>query len=113
MKTSFFALEFANRDTWRAGVSPEARSGYSTLHAFKEYGGKFAVGIGLIDVHRDDVESAELVRDRIAYAAKIIGDPSRVMASPDCGLRTRSREISFAKLRSLVEGARLARRELG
>ena len=112
MKTSFFALEFANRDTWEAGISREARPGYSSLHSFKEYGGKFGVGIGLIDVHRDDVEPAELIRDRIAYAVKVIGDPSRVLASPDCGLRTRSREISFAKLRSLVEGAKLATHDL-
>ncbi|MBI2183455.1 MAG: hypothetical protein HYU39_00695 [Thaumarchaeota archaeon] len=111
MKTSHFALEFANRDTWDAGGSKEAREGYSALEYFK--GNRdLKVGLGVLDVHRDAVEPPKLVKDRILYAAKVLGDASRVLVNPDCGLRTRSREVAFAKLRSMVEGVKLARKEL-
>jgi len=33
--------------------------------------------------------------------------------NPDCGLRTRSWEVSYNKLRNMVEGASMARDKLG
>jgi 5-methyltetrahydropteroyltriglutamate--homocysteine methyltransferase len=39
--------------------------------------------------------------------------PERIWANPDCGLRTRTWDVAFAKLRNLVEGARLAREAVG
>ncbi len=111
IKASHYALEFANRDSWQTGVSAEARSGYSSLRLFKEYGGA-KIGVGVLDVHRDDVEPPSLVRDRLVYAARALGDPGLVLANPDCGLRTRSRDIAFRKLKAMVEGTELARRVL-
>jgi len=58
------------------------------------------------------VEPAELVRDRILYAAEVLQDPSRIQVNPDCGLRTRSWDVVYEKLVNMVEGTRLAEREL-
>ena len=109
MKCSQFTLEFANRDTTRLGLDKESRVGYQALNLFREYGDRREVGVGVVDVHVDSVEPPELIRDRILYAAKVLEDPKRVYVNPDCGLRTRSRSVAFAKLRNLCLGSELAR----
>ncbi|MCI4345464.1 MAG: hypothetical protein L3K07_01730 [Thermoplasmata archaeon] len=104
-RCSQWALEFANRDT-------ADHDAYAELELLNEYGDRRGVGLGVLDVHRDVVETPEVVRDRILRAAKVLGDPGRIWVNPDCGLRTRSLEVAWKKLTSLVEGARLARKEL-
>ena len=99
-----WAWEFANRD------SP-AHDGYAVLKALAEYGDHREVGLGAVDVHRDAVESPEVVAERIGRAAKYLGDPSRIWVNPDCGLRTRSLTVARAKLESVVKGAAIARAE--
>lgn len=103
-------LECANRDTLELGINQANRKGYEILHLFKDTA--FKIGIGVCDVHTDYIESPELIRDRILFACRILGDPNRVMVAPDCGLRTRTWEIAFKKLHNLVEGRNLAAREL-
>ena len=112
IKATQLALEFANRDSWKLGVSDDVRNGYSVLKEFKEQGYNGEIGLGVVDVHVDDLEPVELVRDRLLYAAKVLGDPTKVYANPDCGLRTRTRSIAFEKLRRVVKGAELARQAL-
>ena len=112
IKVQQYTLEFANRDTWDLGVSDKERKGYHVLKLFKEYGFKGEIGIGVTDVHVDKIETPKLVRDRIIYSAKALGDPAKVYVNPDCGLRTRSRTIAFEKLNAMVEGANLARMEI-
>ena len=63
-------------------------------------------------VHVDEVEGVEQVRDRVLQAAEVLDDPRRVYVNPDCGLRTRTWEVAYAKLQNLVAGARLAREAL-
>ncbi|MGI0131552.1 MAG: hypothetical protein ACREDK_00410 [Thermoplasmata archaeon] len=97
-----WAWEFANRDT-------EERDGYEVLHMFREYGDTREVGLGVLDVHRDEVETPEKVAERIERAATILGDPRRIWVNPDCGLRTRRLSVAYRKLENMVAGARLAR----
>lgn len=105
---SQLALEFANRDSKQGGTE-DVRTGYGELNLFEDYGFRGNYGVGVIDVHTDFVEPPELVRDRILHVAKVIDDPNRISVSTDCGLRTRSWEISFQKLKNMVLGAQLAR----
>lgn len=112
IKATQFALEFANRDSWKLGTTDDVRNGYSVLKSLKEHGFNGEVGLGVVDVHVDEMESAELVRDRLLYAARVLGDPTKVYANPDCGLRTRTRSVAFEKLRRVVQGAELARKAL-
>ena len=102
---SQLALEFANRADERGGA-------YDQLKLLNEFGDDREIGLGVADVHVDSVESPELVRDRIKYACKILGNPERVYVNPDCGLRTRSWDIAYAKLCNIAKGAELARKAL-
>jgi 5-methyltetrahydropteroyltriglutamate--homocysteine methyltransferase len=105
-------LEFANRDSRELGTSDEARPGYAeTLRLFKKHGYP-NVGLGVLDIHSDFVEPAELVRDRILYAVEVLGDPERIQVNPDCGLRTRSWDVVYEKLANMVLGTRLAEEAL-
>jgi 5-methyltetrahydropteroyltriglutamate--homocysteine methyltransferase len=70
------------------------------------------VGLGVLDIHSDFVEPADLVRDRILYAAEVLGDPERIQVNPDCGLRTRSWDVVYEKLANMVQGTRLAEEAL-
>ena len=57
------------------------------------------LGLGVLDIHTDFVESPELVRDRILYAVEVFGDPARIHVCPDCGLRTRSWDVAYGSFR--------------
>ena len=107
-----YSLEFANKDLKELGVSEAARPGYGVLKLFRENNILSRIGLGVVDIHSDFAESPELVRDRILYAADILGDPALIIPSPDCGLRTRNWDVAFQKMSAVVEGARLAAREV-
>src|ERR671913_896590 len=100
-------LEFSNRDSLELGRKAEDRPGYDVLPMFRQsaWGGK--IGLGVIDIHTDFLESAELVRDRILHASEVLG-PERIEVNTDCGLRTRTWEVSLEKMKNMVEGTRLA-----
>jgi 5-methyltetrahydropteroyltriglutamate--homocysteine methyltransferase len=72
---------------------------------------------GVISHATNIVEHPELVAERLARYAKIVGREN-VMAGTDCGFaqgpfhRRVHPSIMWAKLESLVEGARIASREL-
>ncbi|MBV8084711.1 MAG: epoxyalkane--coenzyme M transferase, partial [Chloroflexi bacterium] len=72
---------------------------------------------GVIDSCTNYVEHPDLVAQRIANFARVVG-PERVMAGTDCGFGTSvgprhvAPSIAWAKLASMVEGARAASKEL-
>ena len=74
---------------------------------------------GVIDPLTNFVEHPEVVADRLERVARVVGDPTRVLAGTDCGFDTsagRGRvaaDVVWAKLASMAEGARIASRRLG
>ena len=67
---------------------------------------------GVVAHTTDTVEHPELVSDRLVRLAQLVGREN-VMAGTDCGLGGRlPGEIVWAKFRSMVEGAKLASKEL-
>jgi 5-methyltetrahydropteroyltriglutamate--homocysteine methyltransferase len=100
-------LEFANRDSRALGTRAEERPGYAAVLPLFLAPGSPNVGLGVLDVHTDFVESSELVRDRVLYATTVLG-PERIEVNPDCGLRTRTWDVAYEKLAHMVEGTRLA-----
>jgi 5-methyltetrahydropteroyltriglutamate--homocysteine methyltransferase len=67
---------------------------------------------GVVSHATNVVEHPELVADRIARFAEMVG-PENVIASTDCGLGGRVHpQIAWAKLEALVQGAELASRRL-
>jgi 5-methyltetrahydropteroyltriglutamate--homocysteine methyltransferase len=72
---------------------------------------------GVISHSTNLVEHPELVSERLTRLARLVGR-ERIIAGTDCGfaqgpfVRRVHPSIMWAKLRALVEGARLASREL-
>ncbi|MGH7276857.1 MAG: methionine synthase [Candidatus Rokuibacteriota bacterium] len=93
-----FVFEYANREM----AEIELWSAHPTS---KE------IAVGVIDVKAFRVESAEEVAARARLALKHI-PAERLWLVPDCGLWETPRWVAVAKLRSMVEAARLLRREL-
>src|SRR5262245_58546996 len=73
---------------------------------------------GVIDPLTNVIEHPEVVADRIARVAAVVGDPARVLAGTDCGFATSAGwgrvadDVAWAKLASLRDGARLASQRL-
>jgi 5-methyltetrahydropteroyltriglutamate--homocysteine methyltransferase len=91
-------LEFANRGMEDAGL-------------WKEFPTDKELGAGVVDVKAFKAETPEEVAAR---ARLLLGSvrPDRLWLSPDCGFWETPRWIVRDKLRALVEGARIVRREL-
>jgi 5-methyltetrahydropteroyltriglutamate--homocysteine methyltransferase len=87
-----------------------ARRGEDDIKLFKTV--PFQVGIGVIDVKTNEVESAAFVADRIRRALEVV-PAERLVVNPDCGLVRLPRDVAFAKLNAMVEGTRMVRKELG
>src|SRR5437588_1418669 len=108
-----FAVGFANYDSRELGTSDDARPGYQVIRKFRDLSYQPALGLGVVDIHSDFIESPELVRDRVLYAVKVFKGPERIHVTPDCGLRTRSWTVAYEKLRNMTAGVQLARSALG
>jgi 5-methyltetrahydropteroyltriglutamate--homocysteine methyltransferase len=108
-----FCVGFANYDSRELGTKNDDRPGYDVISKFRDLPYRPALGLGVLDIHTDFIEPPELVRDRILYAVDVFGEPERIHVCPDCGLRTRSWDVAYAKLKNMVEGVALAKKDLG
>jgi 5-methyltetrahydropteroyltriglutamate--homocysteine methyltransferase len=68
--------------------------------------------VGCIDLSDMAVETPEVVADRIRRALPYVAK-ERVILAPDCGMKYLPREVAVGKLKAMVEGARILRREHG
>lgn len=68
--------------------------------------------VGCIDLADMTVETPQRVVERIKRALPHVAKENIILA-PDCGMKYLPREVADAKLRAMVEGARLLRAELG
>ncbi len=66
--------------------------------------------VGCIDLSTNEVESPELVADRVRRALPHVAAEDVILA-PDCGMKYLDREVADAKLRAMVAGAALLRAE--
>jgi 5-methyltetrahydropteroyltriglutamate--homocysteine methyltransferase len=89
-----------------------ARRGGEDLDLFREFKPPFELGVGVIDVKTQAVETPDMVADRVRKALEFV-PAERVTVMPDCGCFHLPRDIAFAKLCAMVEGTRLVRKELG
>ena len=67
--------------------------------------------VGVLDLSDPAAETAEQVARRIEAALAVI-PAERLQVGPDCGMKYLSRDLAYAKLRSLVEGAQIVRQRL-
>jgi len=81
-----------------------ARRGYDELEVFSDLDPKIGLGIGVIDIKDNEVESPELVAGRIELIVKTIGERRLQYVHPDCGFWMLQRSVVDRKIRALVAG---------
>ena len=67
--------------------------------------------LGVMDLDDMRVETPETVAARIRAALKFV-PPDRLILAPDCGMKYLPRDVAFQKLRAMVAGTQIVRREL-
>jgi 5-methyltetrahydropteroyltriglutamate--homocysteine methyltransferase len=67
--------------------------------------------LGVLDLSTHDIETPQIVADRIRRALPFIS-PDRLIIAPDCGLKYLPREVAFGKMKAMADGAALVRKEL-
>src|SRR5439155_9483664 len=91
-------------------VSVETAQSAVDCSVLADLGGR-TVLLGVLDLSTSDVESPEVVADRIRRALPYV-PAERLIVAPDCGMKYLTREVAFAKLSAMVLGAGLVRAEL-
>jgi 5-methyltetrahydropteroyltriglutamate--homocysteine methyltransferase len=66
--------------------------------------------VGCIDLSDMAIEAPQKVVERLKKALKHV-KPENVIVAPDCGMKYLPAEVAFGKLKAMVEGARLLRKE--
>ncbi len=87
----FFLLEFARR-------------GYGELEQLRDLNPKAGLGLSVVDIKDNEVESADLIASRIEQATRILGEERIHYVNPDCGFWMLSRSVADRKMRALVAG---------
>jgi 5-methyltetrahydropteroyltriglutamate--homocysteine methyltransferase len=64
--------------------------------------------LGVLDLGSSEVETPEVVADRVRAALAVV-PPERLVVAPDCGMKYLPRELAFRKLEAMVAGTRMVR----
>jgi 5-methyltetrahydropteroyltriglutamate--homocysteine methyltransferase len=81
-----------------------ARRDRQDLEALREVDQRIGIGIGVIDIKDNQVETAEDVARAIEDAERVLGDGRVRYVHPDCGFWMLQRSVADAKLHALVRG---------
>ena len=81
-----------------------ARRPPAELEALQGLRPDLGVGVGVIDIKDNEVESSDTVARRIARAAEVLGVERIHYVHPDCGFWMLPRAVADRKMRALVEG---------
>lgn len=68
------------------------------------------IGYGCVDSASSTIESVEVIRKRIEAGVDVFSSAAMLL-DPDCGMRMRTREEAFGKLKNMVAAADLVRAE--
>lgn len=98
-------------DTIAQQISIESAQPRIDLGVLKDLAPK-KVMLGVIDLNDSEVETPLKIADRIRAGLKYL-PPDKLLPAPDCGMKYLPRATAFGKLKALVDGAALVRRELG
>ena len=81
-----------------------ARRPHHELERLKEVKPELGLGIGVIDIKDNEVESPDEVARRIERAVEVLGEDRIHYVHPDCGFWMLPRTVADAKMRALVAG---------
>jgi 5-methyltetrahydropteroyltriglutamate--homocysteine methyltransferase len=91
-------------------VSIETAQSNLDCSVLQKLAGKTII-LGVVDLGNHQVETPEAVAARIRRALPFVG-PDRLVIAPDCGLKYLPRPVAFAKMKAMVDGARLVRAQV-
>lgn len=74
------------------------------LEALKAVDSRIALGIGVIDVKVNAIETSEEIARRIEQAERVLGAGRVAWVHPDCGLWMLKRSVADRKIAALVKG---------
>lgn len=98
-------------DTTADMISIEAAQPRLDLGVLNDFSTDKTLIFGVLDLGTSDVETADMVAERIRAALEYV-PAERLMPAPDCGMKYLARDVAFAKLKALSDGAALVRGEL-
>ena len=81
-----------------------ARRGYDELDAFKELKPETKLGVGVVDIKDNEVESTDVIAKRIENAVNVLGMERIKWVHPDCGFWMLPRSVADRKMAVLVAG---------
>jgi len=98
-------LAFLNRLRCDHVVLEFAFRGYDELVHFRDgLDPRIGIGLGVIDVKVNTVETPELVARRIDHAVRTVGEGRIKWVHPDCGFWMNKRSVADRKMEALVRG---------
>lgn len=74
------------------------------LQALKEVDDRLAIGLGVVDIKVNHIETADEIAARIDKAATVLGEDRIRWIHPDCGFWMLKRSIADRKIAALVAG---------
>ena len=81
-----------------------ARRGYDELEVFQDLNPNIRLGIGVVDIKDNEVESPQLIAGRIEMIVKNVGASRLKYIHPDCGFWMLHRSVVDRKMQALVQG---------
>ena len=81
-----------------------ARRGYDELEAFKELKPEIKLGVGVVDIKDNEIESTDVIAGRIENAVTVLGIERIKWVHPDCGFWMLARSVADRKMAALVAG---------
>lgn len=103
-----FLAELA--DTVAGTISIEAAQPNVDLGVLTDMAPK-KIMLGVLNLGDLKVETAETVAARLRKGLEYMS-PDRLIPAPDCGMKYLPRDVAFGKLKAMVDGAAIVRREL-
>jgi 5-methyltetrahydropteroyltriglutamate--homocysteine methyltransferase len=97
-------------DSTAEQISIEAAQPKLDLGVLKDLSGK-KVLLGVLDLADRTAETPDVVAARIRAGLKHVA-ADKLIPAPDCGMKYLPRELAFAKLKALADGAAIVRQEL-
>jgi 5-methyltetrahydropteroyltriglutamate--homocysteine methyltransferase len=97
-------------DSTAQQISIEAAQPKLDLGVLKDLASK-KILLGVIDLSTKTAETPQVVAERIRAGLKFVA-ADRLIPAPDCGMKYLPRELAFAKLSALSQGAAMVRKEL-
>jgi 5-methyltetrahydropteroyltriglutamate--homocysteine methyltransferase len=97
-------LPFLNRLSVDHLVLEFARRGHAELEVLTDLRNDIALGIGVVDIKDNEVETPDEIARRIERAVSVLGEERVRWVHPDCGFWMLPRSVADGKMAALVQG---------